>query len=302
MVKQERRQQGQGADDMSGGDQTEEQPTVAGPGEVRVRPYKQDRCGKIVPIRGHSRHQAASQHEGEHRYAADEGATVNHEAESKSLRGSRQYRENYEQGRKDADQWLNDEKNFREAERLGNPDYLKSHPGYLKGFMDAQENMAETIPHFKEGAIDGLNGEKPKNKSDFGYLRGWEAGSKARRAIAEGQSLPPQVQEAYSRHRDAQTQSESHSVLDSLWSFFGGSGLGDVMFPSKEELAKRLNIKTEEIHGAKKEITKVFPEECRRLKTTTPDLGYDSAGNLALRNPATGQAIKTKVPFDNFRR
>ena len=62
---------------------------------------------------------------------------------------------NYEQGRKDADEWLNDEKNFREAERLGNPDYLKSHPGHLKGFMDAQENMAETIPNFKKEPLTG---------------------------------------------------------------------------------------------------------------------------------------------------
>ena len=77
LAKQERRQQGQGPDDMSGGDQTKEQPTVVGPGEVWVRPYEQDRRGKIVPIRGHSRHHAFSQHEGDYRLASatDETAT-----------------------------------------------------------------------------------------------------------------------------------------------------------------------------------------------------------------------------------
>ena len=286
-----------------------EQPTTAGPGEVRVRPYEQHRRGKLVPVRGYDRHHTppehteegrSSEHEGDGRLAAATGETVNQEAESQSPVGSRRYLANYEQGRKDADQWLYDEKNYPESERFGNPDFLKSHPGYAKGFMDAQLEMLETFSGYKRGVGDGLRGDKDPNNSDFYYLRGWEVGTQARQAMAEGRSLPPQVDEALSKERD--DRSGDQQLRDSFWAFFGANTLGDVKFPSKEELAKRLNIKTKEIHQVKEDIKHVFKDELNRQKIKNPNIGYDRAGNLVLSDPVTKRAIRTGVPLKTFGR
>ena len=80
----------------------------------------------------------------------------------------------------------------------------------------------------------------------------------------------------------------------------GGTGLGDVKFPSEDELARRLDISPDEIHNVKKDIKKAFPDELKQLNTTNPDIGYDPAGNIVLRNPKTGQAIRTGAPLAAF--
>jgi hypothetical protein len=80
----------------------------------------------------------------------------------------------------------------------------------------------------------------------------------------------------------------------------GGTGLGDVKFPSEDELARRLDISPNEIHDVKNDIMKAFPDELKQLKTTNPDIGYDRSGNIVLRNPDTGQAVCTGVPLGAF--
>ena len=78
------------------------------------------------------------------------------------------------------------------------------------------------------------------------------------------------------------------------------TGLGDVKFPSENELARRLGISRDEIHAVKDDIENAFPSEMKKLGTTNPDIGYDNTGNIVLRNPKTRQVIKTGVPLSAF--
>jgi len=73
-------------------------------------------------------------------------------------------------------------------------------------------------------------------------------------------------------------------------------------FPNDTELAKKLGVKPKQIHPVKEEIKKDHPKELKKLNSTNPDLGYERDGSLVLKNPKTGQTIKTDNNIKNYKR
>jgi hypothetical protein len=89
--------------------------------------------------------------------------------------------------------------------------------------------------------------------------------------------------------------------LDSSRQVFllGQSGKSEGSFPSSKELAKRLGISENDFHRvAKKDIIKEFKDLLKNIKN--PDIGFDKAGNILLRDPRTGQTLVTNTPLSWF--
>lgn len=79
----------------------------------------------------------------------------------------------------------------------------------------------------------------------------------------------------------------------------GQGGKSEGSFPSSKELAKRLGISENDFHRvAKKDIIKEFKDLLKNIKN--PDIGFDKAGNILLRDPRTGQTLVTNTPLSWF--
>ncbi len=75
----------------------------------------------------------------------------------------------------------------------------------------------------------------------------------------------------------------------------GGGG----KFPDAKELARRLGG---DVHEAKSKMKRDprIKEAMNKIGSTNPDIGYDKAGNIVLKNPKTGVEINTDVPLNGF--
>lgn len=97
-------------------------------------------------------------------------------------------------------------------------------------------------------------------------------------------------------------------LLDTLggWLFSksttdGAAGSAKVEFPSAGQLARRLGVNESEFHRQiKPGIVQDLAPEARKLGTKNPDIGFDSAGRVALRNPKTGDTIITDVRLESY--
>ncbi|WP_249262223.1 Hint domain-containing protein, partial [Leptospira alexanderi] len=76
----------------------------------------------------------------------------------------------------------------------------------------------------------------------------------------------------------------------------------DYKFASKEELAKRLNVNEKDIHIIKKEILKDFSIALTKNGMgTNPDIGWDTKGNLLLKDRTTGKVLNTYIPLEYYK-
>ncbi|MDM8519420.1 hypothetical protein QUF64_05180 [Anaerolineales bacterium HSG6] len=75
-----------------------------------------------------------------------------------------------------------------------------------------------------------------------------------------------------------------------------------IIFPSATELARRLGVDAKTYHKKTKGYIKGdFRKESQKIGTTNPDIGFNEAGNIVLRNPKTGKTIETDVPLDSYK-
>jgi hypothetical protein len=79
---------------------------------------------------------------------------------------------------------------------------------------------------------------------------------------------------------------------------------GDLKFHSPEELARRLEITTEEFHSeVKKLMKKEFREQLKDIgNPSSPDILLVKHGHIWLRNRNTGRAVYTGQPLSNFKK
>ena len=79
---------------------------------------------------------------------------------------------------------------------------------------------------------------------------------------------------------------------------------GDLKHYSKDELARRLNTTTEDLHrNIKKVMKKKFRGEIKKIgNPRNPEILVDSAGNVWLQNLDTGKAINTGRSLDVFKK
>ncbi len=97
-------------------------------------------------------------------------------------------------------------------------------------------------------------------------------------------------------------------LLDTLggWLFAkakpdGAAGSAKVEFPSVEQLARKLRVGESQFHRQlKPAIVRDLAPEARKLGTTNPDIGVDSAGRVVLRNPKTGDTTITDVFLESY--
>jgi RHS repeat-associated protein len=79
------------------------------------------------------------------------------------------------------------------------------------------------------------------------------------------------------------------------------SGGGGATFPDSKTIAKKLGTDEKTFHKKiKPEIKKDHAQEMKRIGSTNPDVGYDDAGNLALRHPTTKKEIQTDTPLSAY--
>jgi hypothetical protein len=84
-----------------------------------------------------------------------------------------------------------------------------------------------------------------------------------------------------------------------------GTKAGNIKYYSAEELARRLGVSKDKIHGIKKtilkDLEKDFKKEIERLGATNPDIYIDGSGNIVLKNLQTKKTLITSTPLDSYR-
>jgi hypothetical protein len=84
-----------------------------------------------------------------------------------------------------------------------------------------------------------------------------------------------------------------------------GKKAGNIKYYSAEELARRLGVSKDKIHGIKKtilkDLEKDFKKEIERLGATNPDIYIDGSGNIVLKNLQTKKTLITSTPLDSYR-
>ncbi|RHX77441.1 hypothetical protein DLM77_21130 [Leptospira yasudae] len=76
----------------------------------------------------------------------------------------------------------------------------------------------------------------------------------------------------------------------------------DYKFADSKELAKKLNISDNDIHGVKRYIIKQFQSDMiKNGMGTNPDIGWDSKGHLLLKDRISGKVLNTFVPLEYFK-
>lgn len=80
------------------------------------------------------------------------------------------------------------------------------------------------------------------------------------------------------------------------------AGAARVEFPSAGQIAGKLGVSEAQFHRQiKPAIVQDLAPEARKLGTKNPDIGVDSAGRVALRNPKTGDTAVTDVLLESYK-
>jgi hypothetical protein len=84
-----------------------------------------------------------------------------------------------------------------------------------------------------------------------------------------------------------------------------GTKAGNIKFHSAEELARRLGVSKDKIHGIKetilKDLKRDLKKEIERLGARNPDIYVDGAGNIVLKNLETKKTLITSIPLDSYK-
>ena len=73
-------------------------------------------------------------------------------------------------------------------------------------------------------------------------------------------------------------------------------------YPHKEMPVPQCTILGGDVHAAKIKMKRDprVKAAMDKIGSTNPDIGYDRAGNIVLKNPRTGAEINTDIPLSDF--
>jgi hypothetical protein len=191
-------------------------------------------------------------------------------------------------------------------------DRMASDPDYARGVQDAIKDTVQN-PVFNQGVNDFnawiQNGTPlPQDNSDPYYDLGVKYAFSQLPQDAQDR-IKDQIQnaeayQAWQQSVEGAAQDTLNDVL-SLAQILGGlGGLGDVKFPSANEMARRLETTTDGFHrDIKPEIMKDASDAMKKIgNPKAPEIGEDNQGNIWLRNNQTGRAVPTGLPLSNYGR